>query len=492
MPSNARLCLDGCGNWSFPSGYGTIRHLGGTDRNFNLQGVKMSNDDRPWIRVAACTMTLVCCTGGIFAAEYQIAETIRIDTVPSWFPVGFCLLTHENHQFAAYYNERHQMVVARRGIDERQWQKVELPSKIGWDSHNYITMAVDAMGHLHLAGNMHCVPLIYFRTREPGDITTFARLPMTGQEEQRCTYPKFLHDADGNLLFTYRSGGSGNGRRFYNRYDVSMQSWARFLDSPLFEGEGRRNAYPLGPTRGPDGLFHIVWVWRETPDCATNHDLSYARSRDLKNWESAHGQPVRLPLTLGQTKLCVDPIPVGGGIINGCEKLAFDSHHRPMISYHKRDGDGFMQIYVARFRRGEWQRHAITTWDKTIDFGGGGAMPFIGIRVTALQRIEPDAFAINYRHRDFGSGRIVLDEETLRPIDRDVAAAAEYPRELKQPAIAVDGISVRMAHDVGQLESPDVKYLLRWETLGANHDRPRDPPLPPASELEIVKLARPE
>ncbi len=43
---------------------------------------------------------------------------------------------------------------------------------------------------------------------------------------------------------------------------------------------------PQGPVRGPDGLFHVVWVWRDTPDRATNHHLSYARSRDLQRWET--------------------------------------------------------------------------------------------------------------------------------------------------------------------------------------------------------------
>lgn len=424
------------------------------------------------------------------AATYRIAETLDIDAVPSWFPVGFCLLTHDGQQYVAYYNERHQMIVARRELGEQEWQKVELPSKIGWDSHNYITMAVDSAGHIHLSGNMHCVPLIYFRTRKPSDIATFERLSMAGQEEQRCTYPRFLHDADGNLLFTYRSGGSGNGRRFYNGYDTVTKTWTRFLDTPLFEGEGKRNAYPRGPVKGPDGLFHVVWVWRDTPDCATNHHLSYARSRDMRNWETAAGKPVKLPLTLEQSELCVDPVPPGGGIINGCERLSFDSDHRPIISYHKLNEDGHMQIYVARFQEGQWHPHPVTAWDKNIAFAGRGAMPFIGIRISGLTKVEPAMFSINYRHRDYGSGRIMLDEETLLLLDRDVAVSAEYPKELSKPTIAFEGISVRTARDLAGTNESDTKYLLRWETLGAHHDRPRQPPLPPPSVLKLVTLER--
>jgi len=440
--------------------------------------------------IVAFSMSVACPMSRVAGAAYGIVEALEVDTVPSWFPVGFCLLTQDEQQYVAYYNEQHQMVVARRSVDGRKWQKVTLPSKIGWDSHNYVTMAVDSAGYIHLSGNMHCVPLIYFRTEKPGDITTFQRHPMTGREEQRCTYPRFLNDAEGNLLFTYRSGGSGNGRRFYNIYDVATKTWTRFLRTPLFEGEGQRNAYPRGPLKGPDGLFHVVWVWRDTPDCATNHHLSYARSPDLKHWETAAGKPVHLPLTLGQSELCVDPIPSGGGIINGCESLTFDSDHRPIISYHKLDENGHMQIYVTRFEDGQWRGHPITSWEKNITFSGRGAMPFIGIRVSGLRRVEPDMFCITYKHRDYGSGRIIVDEKTLRPVERDVTVPSEYPRELTRPTIAFEGISVRLAHDAGSPKDADTKYVLRWETLGAHYDRPRRPPLPPPSVLELVKLQR--
>jgi hypothetical protein len=448
----------------------------------------MMNRPRAFWTFLLLLTALIFPSGKVAATEYRVAETLDIDTVPSWFPVGFCLLTHGQQQFVAYYNEKHQMIVARRQLAERQWQRVELPTKVGWDSHNYVTMAVDSAGDVHLAGNMHCVPLIYFRTRRPGDITTFERLPMTGQEEQRCTYPRFLNDADGNLLFTYRSGSSGNGRRFYNTYDGNAKTWSRFLETPLFDGRGLRNAYPHGPITGPDGLFHVVWVWRETPDCATNHDLSYARSRNLKHWETAGGQPVTLPMTIEQSELCVDPVPVRGGIINGCEKLVFDSQNRPTISYHKLDENGNMQVYVARFEGDQWKRHAITDWDEPIEFSGGGAMPFIGISLSGLRRVEPDSFVISYRHRVYGSDQIVLDEATLCPVERTVTIQRDYPPSLSRPTIALEGIRVKLASDLGAAPDDDTRYMLRWETLDANRDRPRDPPLPPPSRLQLVKL----
>lgn len=423
--------------------------------------------------------------------RWKIADRVEVDTVPSWFPVGFSLLTHDERQYVAYYDSEHRMTVAVRSLGERKWQRQKLDSMVGWDSHNYITMAVDSTGRLHLAGNMHGDPLIYFRTAEPNDITTFRRLPMTGQNEQRCTYPRFLKDAGGQLVFQYRDGGSGNGRRLCNVFDAASLSWSRLLDTPLFDGQGRRNAYPLGPVKGPDERFHVVWVWRDTPDCATNNNLSYARSRDLLHWETAAGQAVELPITLHTEGVIVDPVPSGGGIINGGEKLAFDSRNRPLIAYHKNDADDNMQIYLARFEEGRWVRRVLTDWDKPVKFSGYGAMPFIGIRISAPSPVDGDIWAVRYRHRDYGSGMVLFEEETLHPVNVKVPKRrSELPTELNRPEILFENIGVRRAEDQGDSGDEDIRYIMKWDVLPANHDRKRTGPLPPPSTLCVYKLVR--
>ena len=104
----------------------------------------------------------------VSAAEGPKAvEVLDVATVWAGHPVGFCLLTAGGRQFAAYYDAERRMTVAARRPGETKWQYKILPSRVAWDSHNYITMAADDDGHLHLSGNMHCVPLIYFRTTRP-------------------------------------------------------------------------------------------------------------------------------------------------------------------------------------------------------------------------------------------------------------------------------------------------------------------------------------
>ena len=421
------------------------------------------------------------------ASQFTVEESLDIAEVPAGFPVRFCLLTAGKTQYVGYFDKDRRMTIASRATDSDEWQYQVLPSKIGWDSHNYITMAMDDNGHLHVSGNMHCVPLIYFRMEKPGDIATLRKLSMTGNNEKRCTYPEFMRDADNRLIFHYRDGGSGRGNEIYNVYDPNRKTWARLLDTPLTDGQGKMNAYMLGPLRGPDGFFHMIWVWRDTPDCATNHHLSHARSRDLIHWESAFGEKVDLPLILSERRLWVDPIPSGGGIINGGARLCFGQDNRPIVTYHKSDEDGNMQIYAARPENSKWVRHQLTDWDKPVKFSGRGSMGFIGIRISGLSQAEDGLLTMTYRHRDYGSGRLTIDEQMLRPVKK-INIVPEYPRQLNQVQSTFKGMGIRRAKDMGASESEGVQYILQWETLGRNRDRPRKPPLPQPSRLRLYKL----
>lgn len=224
-------------------------------------------------------------------------EGVEISKVVSAFRVGFSMLEKNDKLYMAYYDSLHQMTLATCDLKSGKLEYKVLPSKIGWDSHNYITMAFDKEGYLHVSGNMHAVPLIYFRSEMPYDIHSVRQVEkMTGVDEKRMTYPSFMESPDGNLIFHYRTGGSGNGSEIYNIYDVKTKSWKRLLDTHLTYGEGKRNAYMQGPVLGGDGYYHLIWVWRETPDCSTNHTLSYARSKDLLHWENIAGVKTELPI----------------------------------------------------------------------------------------------------------------------------------------------------------------------------------------------------
>ncbi len=420
--------------------------------------------------------------GSKLLAAFEIAE------VPSGFPVGFCLLTHAKRQYVAYYDARRRMTVAARGLDSDRWQYHVLPSEVFWDSHNYVTLAVDDDNYLHLSGNMHGVPLVYFRTSRPGEITTFERIPaMTGRDEKRCTYPQFMRGSDQRLIFHYRDGGSGGGNEIYNVYDLPTRTWKRLMDQPLTDGGGSMNAYLSGPLPGPDGRFHLCWVWRDTPDCRTNHDPSYARSRDLIHWETIDGRPIELPITIDTAGTLIEPIPINAGIINGALRIGFDSRHRVLASYHKHDASGNTQAIVARFEHGCWVSRQISEWEHRWDFNGGGSIEF-GIRLGALQAYGQGKLALPYAHFRHGEGLLVIDEQTLVPLGT-AEAPRRIPAGLEIPESDFPGMTVQWAEDLGAAPDPGSRYVLRWETLPHHRDAPREGALPAASHLKLYRIS---
>lgn len=440
---------------------------------------------RPTLARILLVATAVLGSATLGFADETVTQVHDLGSAWSGHPVGFYALTQGGRQYVAYYDADRRLTVAERALDSSDWTFTRLDARVGWDSHNSIMMALDRRGHLHLSGNMHVAPLVYFRGDRPHEASSLRPVHrMIGDREERCTYPRFLDGPDGALVFTYRDGKSGDGSQIFNVHDEATGQWRRLLDTPLFDGEGRRNAYLRGPEPGPDGFYHLLWVWRETPDCATNHDLGYARSRDLVHWENAHGAPLTVPIRL-DAPATVDPVPEGAGLINGGASLGFDANRRPIVAYHKYDPDGLTQAYTARVEADRWVVRQASRWSYRWDFHGGGS---IGSEVGVdAPRPGPDGtLLVSYRHIKEGAGTLVLDAGSLEPTGRTLPRERPWPRQLDALESPFPGMRV---HVLPAGRHGSSRYFLRWETLGPNRDRPRDPPLPEPSPLRLFECS---
>jgi hypothetical protein len=327
--------------------------------------------------------------------------------------------------------------------------------------------------------------------------------------ESSATYPVFLELGDGTLVFRYREGSSGNGVDIYNRYDEQSRSWQPLLETPVLSGEGERNAYAAKPRLGPDGRYHMVWVWRESPIASTTNNVSYARTTDLASWEDSTGAPLTLPVTLSTSDI-VDPIPPGGGIINNNVQVGFDAGGAPVVAYHKYDEAGNTQVYVARpDGSGGWQNVKVSDWTGAWDFSQPGTLVFqVELywppQVMADGNIRLDVTCLGQR-RTF-----IIDGETLQPIT-EVATPPTEPASVNvlrsdyehpYPAEGGAQMQVNLNDDSGAAGSfharqlvPDPgtvrRDLIRWESLGSNQDRPRQA-WPKAQPLEVVVLGTAE
>ena len=281
------------------------------------------------------------------------------------------ITTHGQTQYIAFYDAQSNVVLAKRKVATPDWQinKTQYQGNTK-DAHNSISIAIDGDGFLHMAWNHHATPLQYCRTQSPGSLELTPKMPMTGAKEDRVTYPEFYNLPDGNLLFLYRDGVSGSGNLMMNHYEVKTKKWTRVQDG-FISGEGKRNAY-WQMAIDAKGTIHLSWVWRESADVATNHDICYAKSTDKGvTWRKSSGEQYQLPIT-AETAEYAYRIPAGSELINQTSMCA-DSAGRPYIaSYWRPAGTEVPQYHLIYHDGKQWKVSQITRRTTPFSLSGRG------------------------------------------------------------------------------------------------------------------------
>ena len=394
--------------------------------------------------------------------------------------------------YIAYYDAERRFSVARVDTTTHTVTKKTLDSVFaGWDGHNSVVLAYDRFGYLHVTGNMHTIPLIYARTLRPNDFNSLTQTnKMVGHDELSVTYPNFFFLANGDLLFSYRSGQSGKGVELINRFDG--EHWSRLLSQPLFAPATKVdhvNAYHTNYTLGPDSYYHVAWVWRKMSMADTNFNVSYVRSKDLIHWEDSRHRVLELPITPVNAEV-VDAIPIRGGLFNNVH-LGFDAEGKPVISYLKYDNEGNSQLYHARPDKEGWQITQATDWKYRWAFSGGGTLvqeiSFSGVRNEGKHLLE------NVTHKLYGRVQFELDPVTLSA--RQISATHQSTPHSDKTVSALKPFSTRSV-TIRPTNKDSVRGQIQWQTLPSdNHDKPRSCEsvgLPGdckmTSQLEIVNL----
>ncbi len=297
--------------------------------------------------------------------------------------------THDDVQYAAYYDAEGYMTLAKRHLNDGKWtvKRSQYRGNCN-DAHNVISIGVDGKGYLHVSFDHHNNALRYCRSTAPGSLTLDTLTAMTGSDERDVTYPEFYNLEGGDLLFAYRSGGSGRGNLVMNRYDVKTGMWKRVQDV-LIDGERKRNAY-WQLYVDAKGTIHVSWVWRETPDVATNHDLCYARSTDGgRTWEKSTGETYTLPITLANAEVAYR-IPQRSELINQTSMTA-DAQGRPYIATYWRNAESQVPQYRLVWHDGKtWRQEQVGERKTPFSLSGGGTkcIPIARPRLAIRQKAE--------------------------------------------------------------------------------------------------------
>ena len=395
------------------------------------------------------------------------------------------LVTRGPYQFCAYYDEKSQMVFVRRDLRDDSTVVHRMPGTYNTrDAHNAISLGIDPDGYLHLAYDHHGHPLRYKRSLEPLRVDGWTDvLSMTGEFENRVTYPYFVmspsgpddDEHSGEFYFLYRHGGSGNGDVCLKAYDPSTQTWSdralRFVKG-MEQKPWTSNAYWNHPAFDSRGRMHLTWVWRANSGAppgglVNNINVGYACTPDGgKTWLTSRGLELPLPMTQVNSEV-ICAIPPGSNQINQCSS-AVDSQDRLHVVAYADDPDGIPQYYHLWFDGRVWKLDFVTRRTADFTLAGGGALQI-----------------------PFCRPEIVIDrEDRIYVIYRgDLTKDRLVAQRLDPPGYVAPGTVIELwDQNLGHMEP--VVDRIRWSRDGIlsmmvqknyqpNHDVPTDVPAEP-------------
>lgn len=265
------------------------------------------------------------------------------------------LVTVGDYQLTSYYGADQTLILGRRNLvtSPDSWYLLHtgLTSNNVGDSHTVSTIGVDGDGYLHVAWGVHNNPLKYTEstTSVLNDAPFSVAGELTGQiplQGSSITYPEFWSiPGSGDLLLSYRTGGSGNGEYQLSRWSDGSNSWTAvharegsgssqtglqpWIDNDYltYTDPPNVNAYQNGLVHDSTGRLHMSWTWRTGGDSTTgftdyqsNHNIMYAYSdNNGVDWYKDDGT---LYQRNGQHDIDEDnatpviPIPDGSSLIN--------------------------------------------------------------------------------------------------------------------------------------------------------------------------------
>lgn len=386
------------------------------------------------------------------------------------------VVTHQDQQFVAYYNSDGRAVLAKRTLGSTTWEIKQTPYKGNVaDAHNIISIMVDGDGYLHMSWDHHGHKLRYCRSVEPGSLELSEEMPMTRMNEDCVTYPEFYRLPDGDLIFLYRDGRSGSGNLMMNHYDLEKKEWTQ-RQNAFINGEGKRNAYWQMCT-DMEGRLHLSWVWRETGDVATNHDMAYARSDDGgKTWRRSNGEVYDLPITAANAEYAAH-IPQNSELIN-TTGMGADARGRPYIASYWRTGDSKVPQYRLIYHDGsEWKISQISDRKTPFSLRGGGTkrIPISRPKIITDSRGGKDKAYLLYRDIERGDRVSLAVCDDLSDPQWSFVDLTDFPVGMWEPSYDTElwlrsGILHIYVQYVGQgdgesLESlpPTEISILEWE-----------------------------
>ena len=163
--------------------------------------------------------------------------------------------------------------------------------------------------------------------------------------------------------------GDGKGNLVVKSYDIATSKWSMVHEN-LIDGEGKRSAYWQAFVDAKSNI-HISWVWRESADVASNHDMAYACSKDGgKTWQKTSGEKYQLPINASNAEYACK-IPQNSELINQTSMVADQEGNPYIATYFRPEGSNVPQYHLIHFD-GKWHTQSLGFRTQAFSLSGMG------------------------------------------------------------------------------------------------------------------------
>lgn len=256
------------------------------------------------------------------------------------------IAVYDKYVYVVYYNADRYLCISRSSnYGKDSWKTIQLSHRYEkrndvYDSHNTPNIIISPNDkRIHLAFDMHAHDMRYMiswaNTATISDASFTASrfssvrnyLESSKTVIHDVTYPRFFVGKSNKLFMMYRDGGSGDGDTYLVKYkdDAYWETPKKIIEGKkgAINGYGTNDNYCayFNEVQFNSGKIYLTWVWRETPDETTDHDLMFAYSgNDGVSWKNSAGSYVSLPMHMGTSGLKVATIAQNTGLSNhnGC------------------------------------------------------------------------------------------------------------------------------------------------------------------------------
>ncbi len=403
--------------------------------------------------------------------------------------------TEGNYQLLAYYYDATspKVAVARRTLGSGTWNIYHFPSFVpnSTDDHDVISFGIDGEGFMHVVWGLHNQTVKYAKSTtsvlNSNPISFSAQQStMTGYSQGDATYPEFYRVSDGDLLFEWRDGASGSGDEKLIRYDTATPDtnliWNRIHDpTPTIDGNTSpddANAYMNNWVIDSTGTIQATWVWRETSDYVTNHDIMYAKSTDQGvTWKRQDGTPYTLPIKPdvdnnepNSKAQVVFPIGQNNSLMNQTS-MAVDSLNRPIVAtWYAPDhalGDDTRQYMLVYFNGETWSSSKISHRSNE-SFQGQGTVRDLGRPVVLVDKDDRTIVVMRYRDSTNSSDVVKVaystDKSNWSYVDLTTEDSNNYEPMADPVRWARDGI-LSLFYQKAGITSGSMVSVLEWNSL---------------------------